>query len=89
MITKLRVIKSNEELIYVKQAAELADRALDEAWKYTKAGANEAKILAEIKEQFLKVVVIILLTNISLAQEITLYSADIRLKKETYQIQIN
>jgi Xaa-Pro dipeptidase len=54
LITKLRVIKSNEELVYVKQAAELADRALDEAWKYTKAGANEAKILAEMQRAVLE-----------------------------------
>ena len=49
LITKLRVIKSNEEIIYVKKAAELADSALDEAWKYTKAGASESKILAEMQ----------------------------------------
>ena len=49
LITKLRVIKSNEEIIYVKKAAELADNALDEAWKYTKAGASESKILAEMQ----------------------------------------
>ena len=49
LITKHRVIKSKEEIIYVKKAAELADKALDEAWKYTKAGANEAKILAEMQ----------------------------------------
>jgi len=54
LITKLRVIKSNEELVYVKQAAELADRALDEAWKYAKAGANEAKILAEMQRVVLE-----------------------------------
>ena len=49
LITKLRVIKSDEELVYVKKAAELADRALDEAWRHTKAGASEAKILAEMQ----------------------------------------
>jgi Xaa-Pro dipeptidase len=49
LITKLRVIKSNEEIIYVKKAAELADSALNEAWKYTKAGASESKILAEMQ----------------------------------------
>ena len=49
LITKHRVIKSHEEIIYVKKAAELADKALDEAWKYTKAGASEAKILAEMQ----------------------------------------
>jgi Xaa-Pro dipeptidase len=54
LITKLRVIKSNEELVYVKQAAELADRALNEAWKYAKAGANEAKILAEMQRAVLE-----------------------------------
>jgi Xaa-Pro dipeptidase len=54
LITKLRVIKSNEELVYVKQAAELADRALDEAWKFAKAGANEAKILAEMQRVVLE-----------------------------------
>jgi len=54
LITKLRVIKSNEELIYVKRAAELADNALDEAWKFTKAGASEAKILAEMQRAVLE-----------------------------------
>ena len=33
LITKYRVVKSQEEIIYVKKAAELADKALDEAWK--------------------------------------------------------
>jgi Xaa-Pro dipeptidase len=49
LITKHRVIKSKEEIIYVKKAAELADKALEEAWKYTKVGASEAKILAEMQ----------------------------------------
>ena len=49
LITRHRVIKSKEEIIYVKKAAYLADKALDEAWKYTKAGASEAKILAEMQ----------------------------------------
>ena len=50
LITKLRVIKSQEEIVYVKRAAELADNALDQAWKYCKAGVNEAKILAEMQK---------------------------------------
>ena len=54
LITKLRVVKSNEELIYVRQAAQLADNALSEAWKYTKAGVNEAKILAEMQKVVLE-----------------------------------
>jgi Xaa-Pro dipeptidase len=54
LITKHRVIKSAEEIVYVKKAAELADKALDEAWKYTKAGASEAKILAEMQKAVLE-----------------------------------
>ena len=50
LITKLRVIKSQEEIVYVEKAAELADNALDQAWKYCKAGVNEAKILAEMQK---------------------------------------
>ncbi len=54
LITKLRVIKSQEEIIYVKKAAELADEALDEVWKHSKAGASEAKILAEMQRVVLE-----------------------------------
>jgi len=54
LITRHRVIKSKEEIIYVKKAAELADKALDEAWKYTKAGADESKILAEMQRSVLE-----------------------------------
>ena len=41
-------MKSNEEIVYVKKAAELADKALDEVWKHAKAGVSESKILAEM-----------------------------------------
>ena len=54
LISKLRVIKSSEELVYVRKAAKLADLALDEAWKHSKAGANEAKILAEMQRAVLE-----------------------------------
>ncbi len=54
LMTKHRVIKSIEEIVYVKKAAELADKALDEAWKYIKAGASEAKILAEMQKAVLE-----------------------------------
>ena len=54
LITKLRVIKSEEEMVYVRKAAELADIALDQAWKYAKAGVNEAKILAEMQKVVLE-----------------------------------
>ncbi len=48
LITKLRVIKSDEEISYVKKAASLADKALDEVWKHAKTGVSESKILAEM-----------------------------------------
>ncbi len=54
LITKHRVVKSNEEIVYVKKAAQLADKALDQAWKFTKAGASEAKILAEMQKVVLE-----------------------------------
>ncbi len=48
LINKLRVIKSEEEIVYVRKAADLADKALDEALKHAKAGVSESKILAEM-----------------------------------------
>ena len=48
LITKLRVVKSEEEINYVKKAALLADKALEEVWKFAKAGVGESKILAEM-----------------------------------------
>ena len=50
LISKLRVIKSVEEISYVRKAAELADKALDEVWKNAKAGIGEGKILAEMQK---------------------------------------
>ena len=50
LVTKLRVIKSNEEIDYVKKAANLADKALIEVWKHAKAGVSESKILAEMNK---------------------------------------
>ena len=50
LVTKLRVIKSNEEINYVKKAANLADQALSEVWKHAKAGVGESKILAEMNK---------------------------------------
>ena len=50
LVTKLRVIKSNEEINYVKKAANLADKALSEVWKYAKAGVSESRILAEMNK---------------------------------------
>ena len=48
LITKLRVVKSDEEIAYIRKASNLADLALEEVWKYAKSGASEAKILAEM-----------------------------------------
>ena len=64
LVSSLRVIKSTEEILYVRKAAELSDRALDEVWKNAKAGVNEGKILAEMQRVFLKVVEIIQLMNL-------------------------
>ena len=50
LISELRVIKSDEEILYVRKAAELADKALDEVWKNAKTGVNEGKILAEMQK---------------------------------------
>jgi len=50
LISYLRVIKSDEEIVYVKKAAQLADNALDAVWKTAKAGASEGKILAEMQK---------------------------------------
>jgi len=50
LVTKLRVVKSDEEIVYVKKAAKLADNALDEVWKNAKAGVSESKILAEMNK---------------------------------------
>ena len=50
LVSQLRVIKSAEEISYVRKAAELADRALNEVWKNAKAGVSEAKILAEMQK---------------------------------------
>ncbi len=48
LINKLRVVKSKEEIVYVKKAAVLADKALEEVWKHAKSGISESKILAEM-----------------------------------------
>ena len=44
LISFLRVLKSPAEIVYVKKAAELADKAMDAAWKHAHAGQNESKI---------------------------------------------
>ena len=50
LVSKLRLIKSSEEIKYIRKASELADKALDEVWKNAKIGASEGKILAEMQK---------------------------------------
>ena len=54
LVSSLRIIKSPAEIVYVKKAAELADNALEVAWKYAHAGQEEAKILAEMQATIFK-----------------------------------
>ena len=49
LVSCLRVIKSSTEIVYVKKAAALADKAMEAAWKYAHAMQNEAKILSEMQ----------------------------------------
>jgi len=49
LISNFRAVKSKAEITYIKKAAELADRAMELAWKYAHAGVNESKILAEMQ----------------------------------------
>ena len=43
LISYLRIIKSDEEIVYVRKAAELADNALDAVWKQLKPGLMKEK----------------------------------------------
>ena len=54
LISYLRIVKSPDEIIYVKKAAELADDAMEIVWKYAHAGQDEAKILAEMQSAIFK-----------------------------------
>jgi len=49
LISQFRAVKSPSEIIYVKKAAELADKAMEAAWEYVHRGVNESKILAEMQ----------------------------------------
>jgi len=49
LISYFRAVKSPAEIIYVKKAAKLADKAMEAAWKHAHAGVNESKILAEMQ----------------------------------------
>jgi len=49
LVSRLRVVKSAAELEYVRKAAELADRAYDEAYRLAGPGADEGDILAAMQ----------------------------------------
>ena len=49
LVNRLRVVKSAAELEYVRKAAELADRAYDEAYRLAGPGADEGAILAAMQ----------------------------------------
>jgi Xaa-Pro dipeptidase len=49
LVSQLRLIKSEAEIAFATEAARLADLALDEAVRLTKAGASEADILAAMQ----------------------------------------
>ncbi len=49
LVSRLRLIKSEAELAYVRRAAELADEALEAARQTARAGAQEGHILAEMQ----------------------------------------
>ena len=48
VVTRLRMIKSQAELLFVERASELADDALDKAVSLARPGENEGRILAEM-----------------------------------------
>jgi len=49
LITKHRLVKSNQEIKYIKKAAELGDEALKKSWELAHPGAHESDILAAMQ----------------------------------------
>ncbi|MSO93064.1 MAG: aminopeptidase P family protein [Rhodospirillales bacterium] len=49
LVTRLRAVKSRAELAFVRRAAELADDALNEAYRLARPGAFEGDILAAMQ----------------------------------------
>ncbi len=49
LVSRLRLVKSEAELLHVRRAAELADDALAAAIEHTEAGADEGDILAAMQ----------------------------------------
>ena len=49
LVSRLRLVKSKQEIAYVREAARLADLALDEAHRLTRPGGDEGEILAAMQ----------------------------------------
>ncbi len=49
LVTKHRLVKSDQEIKYIKKAAELADKALEKAWELSHPGADESDILSAMQ----------------------------------------
>jgi Xaa-Pro dipeptidase len=49
LVSLFRVVKSPMEITYVKKAANLADKAMEAAWKHAHSGESESKILSEMQ----------------------------------------
>ncbi len=54
LVSRLRIVKSDGELAYVRRAAALADDALDEAHRLACPGADEGEILAAMQGAVLR-----------------------------------
>lgn len=54
IVTRLRLIKSPAELTYVREAARLADLALDEAHRLAAPGTDEGEILAAMQSVIIR-----------------------------------
>jgi Xaa-Pro dipeptidase len=54
LVTRLRLIKSPTELTYVREAAKLADLALDEAHRLAAPGVDEGEILAAMQSVIIR-----------------------------------
>ncbi|HYV90102.1 MAG TPA: Xaa-Pro peptidase family protein, partial [Candidatus Polarisedimenticolia bacterium] len=54
LVSRLRLVKSPAEIVYVRKAAELADLALDEAHRLAGPGADEGEILAAMQSAVIR-----------------------------------
>jgi len=68
LVSRLRVVKSEAELAYVRMAAELADLAYDEAHRLAGPGTNEGDILAAMQGIIFSGAVTTRATNLSSAR---------------------